>query len=293
MKLKLLIWVLSIFILGSCSSWKSTLTQSGNTNSAIQNAIVDFLHSEKSLAKEDSVFSVYVENINNDILGVGISRYGKSTVFTKNEIDYDYSLFPAKYYKSGGKLFFWKDSTTSVSQEIINKLYTMDRVDTAIYLKSFPPMHYYNEFQKELVYYFCRQNLLQYKKVRTSTSIMLNPKMKCANIKIKSWEESNKKKFNNISIGDTVEIPLITLKSREEINGYFSSNLSTSTNYDCMIKGIVLSKKKPTMYYLLTIQPINICNYNEIIMSREKRITINQTFEYDVRYFKIFLKEKQ
>ncbi len=290
MNAKDLLWIIIILILGGCSSWKNMLVSSGNTNDAIQNAIINFLYSEKNLANEDSVFSVYVENINSDILGVGISRYSKSTVFTKNEIDYDYSSFPTKYYESKDKLFFWKDSTTNISQEIITKLYSMNKVDTAIYLKLFHPMHYHNEFQKELVYYFCRQNLLQYKKTFSNKSIKDNPKMKCGNLKIKSREDSIKEDFKNIFIGDTVKIPLKVFKSGEKTYSGFISNLSTSNNYNCVIKGVVLSKKKPSRYYLLTIQPIDICNYDEIIMGREKSIIVNQSFEYDVRYFKIFHK---
>lgn len=168
MKLNLVFWGLTGLIFLSCTASKSISSSKRDITDAIQSSIVDFLHSKKSIAKKDSVFSVYVEDINEDMLGIGISaERDKVSLFTKNEVDYDYRFFPTRFFEYQGKLFYWKDSTVKVSNEIIKKLYEMNRVDTTIYQKLFP-QRTIDERQVVVHYYFCKKDLTRYRKKRTS-----------------------------------------------------------------------------------------------------------------------------
>lgn len=114
------------------------------------------------------MLSVYIENVNEEILGIGISaERDKVSLFTKDEINYDYRFFPTRFHEYQDKLFYWKGSTMNVSNEIIKKLYKMDRVDTTIYQKLFP-QRTIDEKQVVVHYYFCKKDLTRYKNKRTS-----------------------------------------------------------------------------------------------------------------------------
>jgi len=71
MKNTLKIYIVSMFIVAGCASWRSVLHKEGGSDEAIENSICDFLNSS-ALYKKDEVFSIRVLNINKNILGVSI-----------------------------------------------------------------------------------------------------------------------------------------------------------------------------------------------------------------------------
>lgn len=157
-------WTSLLFI--SCSTWKQSIVSKGTKNEAIKNAIIDFLHKGK-FDKKDTVFSIYLKDIKDNIWGISISEEpNKIAVITENKIDYSYKAFPTNYMEQGGKLFYWKDSTQVISTELIDKLYKMSRVDTAI-IGQFFPRRERDDSKKAMHYYFCKNNLLIYKRVYT------------------------------------------------------------------------------------------------------------------------------
>jgi|GEM_PF-5636334 len=168
MKLAYNFWGLTVLTFLGCTTLTSLSSSKGDISDAIQSSIADFLHSNKSITTKDSVFSINVENVNENVLGIGISvERDKVALFTKNEVDYDYRFFPTRFYEHQDKLFYWKDSTVSVSNEIIKKLYKMNRVDTIIYQKFFP-QRTIDERQKVVHYYFCKKDLTRFRKKRIS-----------------------------------------------------------------------------------------------------------------------------
>ena len=168
MKLTFISLGFTILTFFNCTTSKSILSAEGDITDAVRIAVVDFLQSRKGVAKIDSVFTVNVENINANIVGIGISvDKDKVSVFTKNEVDYDYRFFPTRFYEYQNKLFYWKDSTINISNEIVKKLYRMNRVDTTVHQKLFP-QRTIDERQIVVHYYFCKKDLTQYKKKITS-----------------------------------------------------------------------------------------------------------------------------
>jgi hypothetical protein len=168
--MKIIITLFLSLFLSSCSSWKKIMVTKGNQNDAVQNAIYDFLHFGK-LTKKDSVFSIIIKNVNEDILGVSILREGnKISVITENEIEYNYRAFPTRYFEQNGKLFYWVDSTEKVSIELVDILSKMNRIDTVVTNKFFP-IRSTDDSQKATDYYFCKANLLKYKKVITNIAM--------------------------------------------------------------------------------------------------------------------------
>lgn len=172
--------LLLLFFISGCATWKKALISEGNKNEAVKNAIIDFLHCNKSINR-DSVFSITIKNIGDTILGVSISGVSnKISVITKNEQEYSYQAFPTKYYEQNSKLFYWKDSTEKVPVELISKLSKMNKIDTAI-IGTYFPDRVIDESQKAMDYYFCKFNLSKYKKVYTSTAMgwYKPPKVNC------------------------------------------------------------------------------------------------------------------
>ncbi len=181
MKLKIIFIGLAALIFYSCKTSKKIPLSKGEINDAIQNAIADFLQTKKNFAKQDNIFSIYVENINANILGISISaEKDKIALFTKNEVEYDYRFFPTRIYEQQDKLFCWKDSTINVSKEIVNKLYSINKVDTMIYQKLIPERTI-DEMQKVVHYYYCKNNLNSYRKKKTSIAMFRYeiPKIEC------------------------------------------------------------------------------------------------------------------
>ncbi|WKN43948.1 hypothetical protein [Tunicatimonas pelagia] len=165
MKLAYLIITL-IFLFGSCSSWKEVMVADGNQNDAIQNAIYDFLHSDK-LSKKDSVFYIYTKDINPEVLGVNIfGTYDKVLVSTEDSVTFSYSGFPTGHFESKEKLFYWHDSTKTVSNDLISTLTKYNLIDTMV-VNAYIPESTIDHSRKGVDYYFCKNNLLKYKKVRT------------------------------------------------------------------------------------------------------------------------------
>lgn len=173
------ILIILVILSSSCSSWRGILIAEGDQNAAIQNAIYDFLHSGK--ASNDTVYAVYVKNISNHVLGVSISADPNTLlVITEDSIDYSYRGFPTRYLEHQGKLFYWDDSTSSVTNDLIATFTRYNRVDTMV-MNVFIPERIISHGKKGFDYYFCKDNLLKYKKVHTTIALGRYdpPKLKC------------------------------------------------------------------------------------------------------------------
>lgn len=170
-----------ITILESCSSWKNALIQHGNYNEAINNAITDFVYKNRN-EKQDSVFSIHFMDIGDSLWGISISNeVNKIAVITKDEMHYSYKAFPTRYIKKDKRLFYWKDTTQNVTpNELLNKLYAMNRVDTVVVNKLFPE-RIRDEAQKAIDYYFCKCNLSRYNVIKTRIAMgwYKSPKVNC------------------------------------------------------------------------------------------------------------------
>jgi hypothetical protein len=169
-----------IFLFGSCSSLKDVMVAEGDHNDAVQNAIHDFLNTVK-FNKKDRVFAVSIKDINDEILGVSISRdVNTLLVITEDSVEFSYHGFPTRYFEQGGKLFYWDDSTKNVTDDLIATFTRYDLVDTMI-VNIYIPERIIEHSIKGVDYYFCKDDLLKYKKVITRKAMGLYdpPKPKC------------------------------------------------------------------------------------------------------------------
>ncbi len=172
--------IISIFLLGSCSSLKDVMVAEGNWNDAIKNAIYDFSHSGVK-NKEDSVFYVYAKNINPEVLGINIiGTYDKVLVSTEDGITFSYDGFPTGYFEYESKLFYWHDSTRTITKDLISVFTKYNLIDTMI-VNAYIPESTIDHSKKGIDYYFCKDNLIRYKKVKTNKALGYYdpPKLNC------------------------------------------------------------------------------------------------------------------
>lgn len=166
MKTLKLIILNSILFFGSCAGWKELMVINGNNEDAIKNAINDYLNSS-SLRKHNSVFSVRLLNFKEEILGISIYGASEKLHVVKDGDTFKYSGLPSNFIERGGKLFYWYDSTKTISPELINVLKKFNHIDTII-LNETMPGTFIDEYKKAQDYFFCKNNLCNYKKVRTN-----------------------------------------------------------------------------------------------------------------------------
>lgn len=176
-------YISCFLLLGGCSitKWQDSLIKKGNVNDAVNNAITDFIQSSK-LIKNDSVFSVSIVDENDErihiVIGVAdIDIYPTS----KNKVGtYDH-FFPTRYVEKKGKLFYWNDTTQFITQEIISVLEKYNHID--YYFSEYPEIlvSAHNDGFKGVNYYFCKTDLINYKKsgVSNLSKQYKTPILKC------------------------------------------------------------------------------------------------------------------
>jgi len=152
----------------------------GNENDAIRNAIFDFTHTEIKLLKDDKTFFIYAKNIDDKIVVNIIGDPNPISFIIEEDGSYSYRAFPTMLVETNGKLFFWYDKTKNVTDTIINTLYKYNFVDTMI-VNAYIPEHSINDAKKSVVYYFCKDDLRNYKKKKGDNirRHYRTPKLKC------------------------------------------------------------------------------------------------------------------
>jgi hypothetical protein len=145
------------------------LVTEGNQDDAIKNAIYDFSYSYKK--KTDSVFYVYTKDIDPGVLGINIfGTYDKVLVSTEDSITFSYQGFPTGYFENKGMLFYWHDSTRTLTNDLISVFEKYNLIDTMI-VNVYIPESTIDHSKKGIDYYFCKKNLLTYRKVKTNLGL--------------------------------------------------------------------------------------------------------------------------
>lgn len=189
--------ILLIIVLINCSGYRKQLSENGTKNQAIENAIIDFVKTNK-LLKKYSVFEIKVynplykkkltmisENIKkwendyayNDLIVVNIFGSDFKNRYLSNDVDNENKRIPSKYIEMENKLFIWNDNSASANNQTIQVLKKY-RIITDGKLDS---MKVIDDSKKGTDYYFCKRNLKIYKKVTTNiaTGYYQIPKINC------------------------------------------------------------------------------------------------------------------
>lgn len=161
----LLILILIVLINQTCTTWKLNLNQVNRNHAAIENAVLDF-YKTSSLAKKNNTFSVYAKELNSDVLGVSIMGTINKLIVTE---DNKSSQIPTRYIEYEGKLFYWYDENYSLNDTTIDKLNQYKLIDS---IPSFSFAELINDDTKKgMNYFFCKQNLKNYKKIKTTKTL--------------------------------------------------------------------------------------------------------------------------
>lgn len=164
------------FIVQSCTLWKKELTKTGNYETAIKNAIIDF--NKSSLSTRNKTFLVGYKEYNSGIIGVSIlGDDNKIYVINGSTM----GRMKDQYIEYNSKLFYWYDKQKGKNSNIEKKLSeygVIEKVDSLT-----DDMDYIRDDGKKGVnYYFCKNNLSVYKKEITSIAM---PKEKENNLNCK------------------------------------------------------------------------------------------------------------
>lgn len=162
--------VLALFV--KCASFKTGLIQTGGIDEMIQNAILDFSNTTK-LYKKGTVFSVSVlEIVDKDPLVVRIGENSMNLLLTKEaKIGSKGGKLPTRFIEKEGKLFFWQDDDYPLTEEALTvyERYNLLQDDEGGIITV--PDFAINDAQKAAHYYFCKNDISEYKRVVTNIGV--------------------------------------------------------------------------------------------------------------------------
>jgi len=165
---KTFIWLTCFLLLSSCTNdkWQQDLVQRGNLTHAINNAIIDFIHTS-NLSKKDSIFTVSITEKNAKCIQVTIAIADDVVLpSAKDSIGaYDPS-FPTNYVVNEGNLFYWNDSTQVITQELLSVLEKYDHIDYRFNDLPFIVGGVHNDGMEGIRYCICKKDLTKYTKTR-------------------------------------------------------------------------------------------------------------------------------
>jgi len=199
MKTQKIKYILILLIIVGCSTLKKTMiaTSENLKDAAIHNAILDFSKKSNNLFTKDTVFrvsfrdSVFYDAIlvrvdertsawqrgvlYDGIASVSISAY--SLVYQFYYSEKTKSSLPSRHEIKNGKLFFWYDDNYPVTDEMIAILWKYNLLYDDPSFREFPTGPGY----KTAHYYFCKNNLSKYKRVKTKRGLGFYdpPNVKC------------------------------------------------------------------------------------------------------------------
>jgi len=173
--------ILCLFLCG-CSALKKNMIVNGSENDAINNAILDFVHTEKKLLKYDRVFNISTEINKDNIIVTIVGEPSAVSFIIEEDSSCSYRAFPTMLVEANDRLFLWDDETKNVTDTIINTLNKYNLIDTMDNTIGRYHIKVITDDGKRVAhYYFCKNNLSKYKKVitRRPFGYYEPPKLKC------------------------------------------------------------------------------------------------------------------
>ena len=194
----LLLWLL----LTDCYSQEKYIPQSTNfAEFAIYEAITDFADNCR-LFKQDSIFYITTldtlkhytlqrnqgtlewicDSIYANLFVINIIPSINKLFYLPDAVVGSKGKLPSRYVIVKSKLFYWDDDDYPLTEETLSVLKKYDALTDMIHDRVLPET-VLDESKKSIHYYFCRNNLLKYKRAASSKSAgyYRPPKLKCGN----------------------------------------------------------------------------------------------------------------
>ena len=189
--------IISCLLSGCKSSIVILQKETYQTEDFINVAISDFV-SKCSLFKKDSVFKVSVEDtlvklsfqseqsrwildtVYQNILVVNVFGLINKVWYFSDAVIGSKGKLPSRYAIVKGKLFFWEDDDYPLTEEILS-VFKRYNILTEMMERGALPDNPINDAAKAADYYFCRNDVSNYKRVVThvATGYYEPPKLKC------------------------------------------------------------------------------------------------------------------
>ena len=193
-----LLWLL----LTDCYSQEKYIPQSTNfAEFAIYEAITDFADNCR-LFKQDSIFYITTldtlkhytlqrnqgtlewicDSIYANLFVINIIPSINKLFYLPDAVVGSKGKLPSRYVIVKSKLFYWDDDDYPLTEETLSVLKKYDALTDMIHDRVLPET-VLDESKKSIHYYFCRNNLLKYKRAASSKSAgyYRPPKLKCGN----------------------------------------------------------------------------------------------------------------
>ena len=192
-----LIIIISCLLSGCKSSIVIPQKETYQTEDFINVAISDFV-SKCSLFKKDSVFKISVEDtlvelsfqseqsrwildtVYQNILVVNVFGLINKVWYFSDAVIGSKGKLPSRYVIVKGKLFFWQDDNYPLTEEILS-VFKRYNILTEMMERGALHDNTINDAAKAADYYFCRNDVSNYKRVVThvATGYYEPPKLKC------------------------------------------------------------------------------------------------------------------
>ena len=189
--------IISCLLSGCKSSIVILQKETYQTEDFINVAISDFV-SKCSLFKKDSVFKISVEDtlvelsfqseqsrwildtVYQNILVVNVFGLINKVCYFSDAVIGSKGKLPSRYVIVKGKLFFWQDDNYPLTEETLS-VFKRYNILTEVMERGMLPDFIINDAAKAAHYYFCRDNISNYKRVVThvATGYYKPPKLKC------------------------------------------------------------------------------------------------------------------
>ncbi len=172
-KLTSLLW----FVVLSCNLVKSQSTSLTLFDKAIEIAINDF--SKTKAFKKDRVFNISYKEISENILFISILETEENKYLYSITKPVEENILPSRYIEKDNKLFIWWDDNKKVDQEMFDilKKYNMLKDDEGGWITFLD--YAMDDKKKATNYYFCKNNLKEFRRIITNISGASFPKLKC------------------------------------------------------------------------------------------------------------------
>ena len=192
-----LIIIISCLLSGCKSSIVILQKETYQTEDFINVAISDFV-SKCSLFKKDSVFKISVEDtlvelsfqseqsrwvldtVYQNVLVVNVFGLINKEWYFSDAVIGSKGKLPSRYAIVKGKLFFWEDDNYPLTEETLS-VFKKYNILTEMMERGALPDNPINDAAKAADYYFCRNDVSNYKRVVThvATGYYEPPKLKC------------------------------------------------------------------------------------------------------------------
>ncbi|MEJ8606432.1 hypothetical protein JSO56_05775 [Riemerella anatipestifer] len=155
-----------LLVIQNCSTKKRTFVKTGDYETAINSAVIDFCHTS-SLANKDKTFSVSYKDYDSGIIGVSILGDINKIYIVGGSSQ---GRVKDRFMEYDNKLFYWYDEKKDKDPNIMSKL---SKYGVIIKVDSLTEDMGYtiDDSKKAIHYYFCKNNLSIFKKKITPIAL--------------------------------------------------------------------------------------------------------------------------